>query len=565
METRLKFNLPKEKSSIIKVIGVGGGGGNAVNHMHDQGIKGVDFIICNTDLQALEASAIPNKIQLGASLTQGLGAGANPEVGKKAAMEAIEDIIDMLGVNTKMLFITAGMGGGTGTGAAPIIAKTAKEMDILTVGIVTTPFNFEGKKRKTFADEGLENLKRSVDCLLIISNDKIKDMYGNLALREAFGHANNILTTAAKGIAEIITHPGYINVDFEDVKTVMKTSGVALMGSAMAEGEDRALVAVKSALASPLLNDNQILGAKNILLNISSGTEEVLMEEFEQISSYIQNESGLTAELILGTSFDETLGNKISVTLIATGFDSKPRENKVIVGSTIGENVPQNTVVVKPTILDTKPEVVQVVQTNPNPSPNNTINNTVEVKQTERKIEEPIRINLLEEEPKAEEVNDEELRFELRVEEVQEEEIVENSSIELKIDESFMITDAIDFVEDRQAFEMPTFMESNPAPVTRTYGLNDEYEVTSNTEQDKKIERQIQRIKELKNLNITINNPQGLRDLEKEPAYLRRNKKLDDVPHSSEPQISRLSLFEDLNTGKSEIKTNNSFLHDNVD
>lgn len=565
METRLKFNLPKEKSSIIKVIGVGGGGGNAVNHMHDQGIKGVDFIICNTDLQALEASAIPNKIQLGASLTQGLGAGANPEVGKKAAMEAIEDIIDMLGVNTKMLFITAGMGGGTGTGAAPIIAKTAKEMDILTVGIVTTPFNFEGKRRKTFADEGLENLKRSVDCLLIISNDKIKDMYGNLALREAFGHANNILTTAAKGIAEIITHPGYINVDFEDVKTVMKTSGVALMGSAMAEGEDRALVAVKSALASPLLNDNQILGAKNILLNISSGTEEVLMEEFEQISSYIQNESGLTAELILGTSFDETLGNKISVTLIATGFDSKPRENKVIVGSTIGENVPQNTIVVKPTIVDTKPEVVQVVQTNPNPSPNNTINNTVEVKQTERKVEESIRINLLEEEPKAEEVNDEELRFELRVEEVQEEEIVENSSIELKIDESFMITDAIDFVEDRQAFEMPTFMESNPAPVTRTYGLNDEYEVTSNTEQDKKIERQIQRIKELKNLNITINNPQGLRDLEKEPAYLRRNKKLDDVPHSSEPQISRLSLFEDLTTGKSEIKTNNSFLHDNVD
>jgi cell division protein FtsZ len=565
METRLKFNLPKEKSSIIKVIGVGGGGGNAVNHMHDQGIKGVDFIICNTDLQALEASAIPNKIQLGASLTQGLGAGANPEVGKKAAMEAIEDIIDMLGVNTKMLFITAGMGGGTGTGAAPIIAKTAKEMDILTVGIVTTPFNFEGKRRKTFADEGLENLKRSVDCLLIISNDKIKDMYGNLALREAFGHANNILTTAAKGIAEIITHPGYINVDFEDVKTVMKTSGVALMGSAMAEGEDRALVAVKSALASPLLNDNQILGAKNILLNISSGTEEVLMEEFEQISSYIQNESGLTAELILGTSFDETLGNKISVTLIATGFDSKPRENKVIVGSTIGENVPQNTVVVKPTMVDTKPEVVQIVQTNPNPSPNNTINNTVEVKQTERKVEEPIRINLLEEEPKAEVVNDEELRFELRLEEVQEEEIVENSSIELKIDESFMITDAIDFVEDRQAFEMPTFMESNPAPVTRTYGLNDEYEVTSNTEQDKKIERQIQRIKELKNLNITINNPQGLRDLEKEPAYLRRNKKLDDVPHSSEPQISRLSLFEDLTTGKSEIKTNNSFLHDNVD
>lgn len=569
METRLKFNLPKEKSSIIKVIGVGGGGGNAVNHMHDQGIKGVDFIICNTDLQALEASAIPNKIQLGASLTQGLGAGANPEVGKKAAMEAIEDIIDMLGVNTKMLFITAGMGGGTGTGAAPIIAKTAKEMDILTVGIVTTPFNFEGKRRKTFADEGLENLKRSVDCLLIISNDKIKDMYGNLALREAFGHANNILTTAAKGIAEIITHPGYINVDFEDVKTVMKTSGVALMGSAMAEGEDRALVAVKAALASPLLNDNQIIGAKNILLNISSGTEEVLMEEFEQISSYIQNESGLTAELILGTSFDETLGNKISVTLIATGFDSKPRENKVIVGSTITDEVPQNTVVVKPNVVETKPEVVQMVQTNVNNTPvaNTPVNPTAEVKQTERKVEEPIRINLIEEEPKVEEIADEELRFELRVEETleqEEEEIIANNYIDLKIDESFMVNDALDFVEDKKAYETPVAKANDNAIVPKTYQLNDEYDA-GNNDQDKKIERQIQRIKELKNLNITINNPQGLRDLEKEPAYVRRNKKLDDVPHSSEQQISRLSLFEDLTTGKSEIKTNNSFLHDNVD
>lgn len=568
METRLKFNLPKEKSSIIKVIGVGGGGGNAVNHMHDQGIKGVDFIICNTDLQALEASAITNKIQLGASLTQGLGAGANPEVGKKAAMEAIEDIIDMLGVNTKMLFITAGMGGGTGTGAAPIIAKTAKEMDILTVGIVTTPFNFEGKRRKTFADEGLENLKRSVDCLLIISNDKIKDMYGNLALREAFGHANNILTTAAKGIAEIITHPGYINVDFEDVKTVMKTSGVALMGSAMAEGEDRALVAVKAALASPLLNDNQIIGAKNILLNISSGTEEVLMEEFEQISSYIQNESGLTAELILGTSFDETLGNKISVTLIATGFDSKPRENKVIVGSTITDNVPQNTVIAKPTVIEAKPEVLQVVQTNVNPSSNtNTpVNTNAEVKQTERKVEEPIRINLIEDEPKVEETDDEELRFELRVEETleQEEETIVNNYVDLKIDESFMVNDALDFVEDKKAYETPIAKANDNAIMPKTYQLNDEYDA-GNNDQDKKIERQIQRIKELKNLNITINNPQGLRDLEKEPAYVRRNKKLDDVPHSSEQQISRLSLFEDLTTGKSEIKTNNSFLHDNVD
>ncbi|MFZ4797517.1 MAG: cell division protein FtsZ [Bacteroidia bacterium] len=565
METRIKFNLPKEKSSIIKVIGVGGGGGNAVNHMHEQGIKGVDFIICNTDLQALEASAIPNKIQLGASLTQGLGAGANPEVGKKAAMEAIEDIIDMLGVNTKMLFITAGMGGGTGTGAAPIIAKTAKEMDILTVGIVTTPFNFEGKRRKTFADEGLENLKRSVDCLLIISNDKIKDMYGNLALREAFGHANNILTTAAKGIAEIITHPGYINVDFEDVKTVMKTSGVALMGSAMAEGEDRALVAVKAALASPLLNDNQIIGAKNILLNISSGTEEILMEEFEQISSYIQNESGLSAELILGTSFDESLGNKISVTLIATGFESKPRENKVIIGSTISDDFVKPTVVNKPTVIETKPEVVQVVQT----TPNTTVNNSVETKTVEKKVDETIRINLIEDEaPKQEIELDNELGFGLRIEPIQEE-IFDINNIELKEDESYFINSTNDLVEDdfmvaNEDVFSNKIENNNNAIVPKIYQLSDEME-SNPIEQDKKIERQIQRIKELKNLNITINNPQGLRDLEKEPAYIRRNKKLDDVPHSSEKQISRLSLFEDLASGKSEIKTNNSFLHDNVD
>ena len=565
METRIKFNLPKEKSSIIKVIGVGGGGGNAVNHMHEQGIKGVDFIICNTDLQALEASAIPNKIQLGASLTQGLGAGANPEVGKKAAMEAIEDIIDMLGVNTKMLFITAGMGGGTGTGAAPIIAKTAKEMDILTVGIVTTPFNFEGKKRKTFADEGLENLKRSVDCLLIISNDKIKDMYGNLALREAFGHANNILTTAAKGIAEIITHPGYINVDFEDVKTVMKSSGVALMGSAMAEGEDRALVAVKAALASPLLNDNQIVGAKNILLNISSGTEEILMEEFEQISAYIQNESGLSAELILGTSFDESLGNKISVTLIATGFESKPRENKVIIGSTISDNFIQSNIN-KPNVVETKPEIVQVILT----TPNTTINNSFDLKPVEKKADEIIRINLIEDELPQEEITiDNDLGFGLRIDTINEEETFDINAIDFKIDESYFINSTEELIEDdylevNEDIFTNNIETINHAIVPKVYQLSDEMESNS-LDQDKKIERQIQRIKELKNLNITINNPQGLRDLEKEPAYIRRNKKLDDVPHSSEKQISRLSLFEDLVSGKSEIKTNNSFLHDNVD
>lgn len=585
METKLKFNLPKEKSSIIKVIGVGGGGGNAVNHMHDQGIKGVDFIICNTDVQALEASAITNKIQLGASLTQGLGAGANPEVGKKAAMEAIEDIIEMLGVNTKMLFITAGMGGGTGTGAAPIIAKTAKEMDILTVGIVTTPFNFEGKRRKTFADEGLENLKRSVDCLLIISNDKIKEMYGNLALREAFGHANNILTTAAKGIAEIITHPGYINVDFEDVKTVMKSSGVALMGSAMAEGPERAINAVKAALASPLLNDNQILGAKNILLNITSGSQEVLMEELEQISSYIQNESGLTAEMIFGTSFDESIGDKISVTLIATGFDSKPRENKIIIGSTAPDFQPENKVEVKPIVntpVNVAPEVIQVVKTVPTPvvTPvNNEAINQVEVTPVQNVVQPTVKLNLIDEvqETKEEDHIDEELRFELRIDDSIEIDHTEEIAPRFELDMEAPAMESENKIE--ASFDLPKIVKepiiesriqsilNNDIPVTENNIKAEEESEADNSfyEQDKKIERQIQRIKELKNLNITISNPQGLRDLEKEPAYKRRNKKLDDVPHSSEQQISRLSLFEDLASGRSEIKTNNSFLHDNVD
>ena len=405
----LKFDLPKDKSSIIKVLGVGGGGGNAVNHMFNQGIKGVDFVICNTDLQALEASPIPNKIQLGASLTAGLGAGADPEKGHNSAMEAIEDIIEVLGVNTKMLFVTAGMGGGTGTGAAPVIAKAARELDILTVGIVTTPFNFEGKKRKIHAEEGIEQLKRSVDCLLIINNDKIKEMYGNLPIRTAFSHANDILTIAAKGIAEIITYPGYINVDFEDVKTVMRNSGVALMGSASAEGENRAMDAVQGALASPLLNDNQILGAKNILLNISFGSNEVLMDEIDIISNFIQEQAGLNADVIFGTSIDETLGDKLAVTIICTGFES--RENKITYAQNIEAKVPTKHV------LYDAPSKPQMIVANPLADVVKTVEPTIEP-EAEIKMEpivdvnnEPIAtINTVEETPA---IEDEMVRFEL--------------------------------------------------------------------------------------------------------------------------------------------------------
>lgn len=315
----LTFDAPKQRASIIKVLGVGGGGSNAVTHMYRQGIKGVDFIICNTDAQSMELSAVPNKIQLG---DKGLGAGAVPEVGKAAAEKTLDDIRDFLDNHTKMLFITAGMGGGTGTGAAPVIAKLAREMDILTVGIVTIPFSFEGRKRRLQAEKGIEELKQHVDTLLIISNEKLREIHGNLKLSEAFGKADDILAIAAKGIAEIITVTGYINVDFEDVKTVMKNSGTAIMGSATAEGEDRARTAVREALSSPLLNDNKIQGAANILLYISSGKEEITFDEVTEITDFIQDEAGQSAEVIWGNGYEEELGDKISITLIATGFQS---------------------------------------------------------------------------------------------------------------------------------------------------------------------------------------------------------------------------------------------------
>jgi len=317
----INFDFPKEEHSIIKVIGVGGGGSNAVNHMYDQGIVGVDFAICNTDNQAMEISDVPVKIQLGPALTDGRGAGSKPEVGEKACQESLEDIQKFLQLNTKMLFITAGMGGGTGTGAAPVIAKAAKEMGILTVGIVTVPFKFEGKVRSNHAKSGLDKLKENVDALIIISNNKLREIYGNLELSRAFANADNILTTAAKGIAEIITVPGFINVDFEDVNTVMRDSGVAIMGAAVAEGENRARKAVDMALNSPLLEESDIRGAKQILLNVSCGEKEVTMDEICEITEFIQEEAGEEANLIWGNCYDKTLGEKISVTLIATGFE----------------------------------------------------------------------------------------------------------------------------------------------------------------------------------------------------------------------------------------------------
>ena len=324
------FDIPKQEKSIIKVLGVGGGGSNAVTYMYKQGITGVDFAICNTDNQAMESSPVPVKIRLGPELTGGRGAGSRPQMGKQACIESIDDIRQFILDGTKMLFVTAGLGGGTGTGAAPIIAKAAREADILTVGIVTLPFTFEGSRRKRQALEGLEEIKSNVDALIVISNDKLRDLHGDLRLSEAFSKADNILTTAARGIAEIITMEGYVNVDFEDVNTVMRDSGVAIMGTASFEGDNRAKKAVQAALNSPLLEDNDIRGAQHILLNITSGRVEVTMDEVFEITEYVQAEAGYGTDLIWGNCHDESLGEKLSVTLIATGFEqSLMREDKL--------------------------------------------------------------------------------------------------------------------------------------------------------------------------------------------------------------------------------------------
>jgi len=355
----LNFEIEPKRSSIIKVIGVGGGGSNAVNYMYEQGIKDVDFVVCNTDAQALLKSPVPVKLQLGTTLTEGLGAGNKPDQGKQAAIENLEDIQQILEDNTKMVFITAGMGGGTGTGAAPIIAESAKEKGILTVGIVTIPFQFEGKKRIKQAIEGIRELKENVDALLVINNEKLRDLYGDLEIDNAFAKADNILTVAAKGIAEIITIHGHVNVDFADVKAVMTDSGVAIMGTGIAEGEDRAINAVKQALESPLLNSNNIKGAKNELLNIVSGEKGATMNEVGEISDFVQEEAGMSADLITGISKDPNLGDKIAVTVIATGFNAniipELKEEQQVVRNVVELNdddtiVSNNTTIVHETI-----------------------------------------------------------------------------------------------------------------------------------------------------------------------------------------------------------------------
>lgn len=540
----MQFEMLKEKSSIIKVIGVGGGGGNAVNHMYRQGITGVDFIICNTDAQALELSPIPNKVQLGASLTEGMGAGSIPEVGKNSAIENIDDIKQMLGSNTKMLFITAGMGGGTGTGASPIIAKAAKELDILTVGIVTTPFSFEGKRRKMQAEDGLEEFKKYVDSYLVISNDRLREIFGNLTLGSAFAQADNILTTAAKGIAEIITIPGYINVDFKDVKTVMKESGVAIMGSYAAEGENRALRAVEGALASPLLKDNEIEGARYILLNISSGAKEVTMDEVSIITDFIQQEAGLAADLIWGNCTDESLGEKLSVTIIATGFQTKEeREVEKSQVRKVSPLTPDHAPLVRPLIevsntFITKIEDVPYEQETP-------------VMKLKEKAQPDLFAGFLQSPDKTEAVPaaEPETRYDLSREEKAEDVPAFAIDMQLKINEA---------EPEPPIIQQPAVMETNAGPEP----VNPDVEKT-NESIEEQLRKSKERILRLKDLSMKLRTSNGLQELENEPAYKRKQMSLPQVPHSSESQVSRFTLSNE--EGITEIRPNNSFLHDNVD
>ncbi len=519
----MEFQLPKELSSIIKVVGVGGGGGNAVNHMYEQGIRGVDFIVCNTDRQALDMSPVPVKLQLGAALTEGLGAGAKPERGKEAAQENLDEIRQLLGERTKMLFITAGMGGGTGTGAAPVIARVARELGILTVGIVTSPFTWEGRRRKEQAATGITELRDSVDSLLVINNDRLRELFGNLTVNNAFDHADNVLSTAARGIAEIITETGTVNVDFEDVKTVMTDSGVAIMGMAEAEGEDRALAAATEALASPLLNDNDISGAKYVLLNIAHGVREVLMDEIDEITNHIQDAAGSTADVIWGYGHDESLGEKLRITVIATGF--QPHE-----------------------LADAPAERKVTVLTTDEPRP------------VTRPIDNPVATDepYLKQEPaKADEEAQGTIEFEVRnttaprppappapVDE-------EQATVRFDLD-----GEPIDHGAEGHGAatgtprsERPDMGEARPDPA----------------DHQQRVEERQARMREM---STRVRTSAGLSEMEREPAYKRRQVQLSDTPRSDESNVSRFSLSETTDESgerRVEMKRNNAYLHDNVD
>ena len=625
----IAFDLPKNQSNVIKVIGVGGGGSNAINHMFKQGIKGVDFVICNTDAQALNNSGVPNKIQLGIDLTEGLGAGANPEIGSKAAIESAEDIKNMLNVNTKMVFITAGMGGGTGTGAAPVIAQMAKEMDILTVGIVTMPFSFEGKVRNDQAQIGIETLREHVDSLVVINNNKLRDVYGNLGFKAGFSKADEVLSTASKGIAEVITHHYTQNIDLRDAKTVLSNSGTAIMGSAISSGSNRAQEAIMKALDSPLLNDNKITGAKNVLLLIVSGNEEITIDEIGEINDHIQEQAGHGANIIMGVGDDSSLEESISVTIIATGFNidqqdeiSNTEPQKVVHKLEEDEsnlfNQKEVDVKVQEVKLDNNEpaKIVHVLEEEQTDIVEDILVTNDNIKSIEVDSYELVSSDEVEDseefeiENPSEEISEEDLSptfdwslFDdssnnkeeiltndeetedtpmINVNEIEVVDYIEVVSTEESNDEGDIIHELNDHIvveplikENSDDSEIDVLVEEDFEMELIKKDTQDKVEVVASLEKEKTIDPlnspiadlQVQRSKErrlkMKEFNYKFNNSK-IDDIEKEPAYKRHGINLEEVSHSSENNESRLTLNLDENDDI-QLRTNNSFLHDNVD
>ena len=542
MKTNFEFQLPKNQSSVIKVLGVGGGGSNAVNYMHSNGIKGVDFVVCNTDSQALEASQVPVKIQLGAELTEGLGAGSNPDIGKKAAEESIDRINELLDSNTKMLFITAGMGGGTGTGAAPVIAEVAKQKGILTVGVVTNPFSTEGGNRKKYAKDGLIELRKCVDTLLIINNDKLIEVYGDLTLSKAFAKANEVLNTATKGIAEVISQHLLVNIDLNDARRVLQNSGTAVMGQSEASGENRAIEAVEGALDSPLLNDNDIFGAEQVLLKIVTGPgdDEIKMSELNKIKSKIQQAAGNDVNIIEGVGIDNNLESSISVTVIATGFEQKIDKDPVKINLSDSNNIEDYITTEK--VMEDDDKKVESLQTK-------IFNFDKEVLVQEISSSEENNIN-------SKPVDDEnkiifELDSEITPENISNTELTKG---EFNIDNPAVIIDEIkndDNLSDNN-FEENEITDSSKTQIDKSISTNSKKGLESREREER-----------LREISKKLRTPSGLTYLEEQPAYKRNNVTLEDVPKSDKEDTTNFTL--EQNGEDITLKKNNSFLHDNVD
>ena len=589
IDNNFSFDLPKNKSNVMKVMGVGGGGSNAVNHMFQQGITGVDFVVCNTDSQALDKSPVPNKIQLGVNLTEGLGAGANPEIGKLAAVETHEELRELLETQTKMLFITAGMGGGTGTGAAPIIAEFAKELGILTVGIVTIPFDFEGKTRQLQAQKGLKKLKKTVDSLIIINNNKLRQVYGNLGFKEGFSKADEVLATAAKGIAQVITHHYTQNIDLKDAKTVLANSGTAIMGSATSSGSNRANDAIIKALDSPLLNDNKIDGSKNVLLLIVSGTDEITIDEIGEINEYVQKETGNSANIIMGVGEDQELGNNISVTVIATGFaedqqnDLVNSETKKVIYSLDDNQKVEKTLIDEDKISNGEIEEI-TYKSKDDLSKDNQIKIDSQINEILRDIE--VEYEQVEYERSDYEIIDNELINEIEIFDIEE---VKPENVEIKESEENEITDGLfsnkldleSVTEEVEFIKLDLHEEENlDEKDSKTNDLIikeedslEEQEVSLNitNENDHVFENPIQvdpldenrlRRENLKKYNYVFNDGNSsVEDLEKEPAYKRMGVQINS--NINNEQVESKTVLNENN--EIEFPEPNSYLHDNVD